>query len=178
MRWAGASADARVPLPARLGHDMERVLILLAVVAATAVLAWLHRRVDGRVVVTASGSFPDVAPAAGSPTAAVGHHPHPLADAALTLMAFTAPNCPPCLPTRAVLDEIVADRRDVVVATVDVSTADPALLRDLRVMRAPTTLLLGPGGLVLGRVSGVPRRGDLAALVDRSAAALVAAPHG
>ncbi len=134
---------------------MERVVVLLAIVALVAAVATVRRARDGRVRALPT----DAGPAAVTDLAA-------LADpgAAITLVEFTAPTCSTCAAARAVLEE-VASGRDVAVVDVDVADAlDVA--RAHRVMRAPTTLVVAADGALLGRVAGIPRRDELAALLD------------
>lgn len=153
---------------------MDRVIILLAVVAATGLLsAWWKAR-DGRVRVTAPALSPDApGPTPDHPHQPWSGMPVEAADLAaavnsptpLTLVEFTAPDCRPCVAAKAVLTEAITDRDDVTFTTLDVAEALD-LARAHRVMRAPTTLLISDEGHLLGRVSGVPRPDELSALLD------------
>ncbi len=165
---------------------MERILVLLLVVGATALLAAWWRARDGRVVslVDATDAPGDTSPARGAAPAAHADPadqrwsalPTEAADIVaavapttpLTLVEFTAPDCQPCRATHSLLREAAAERDEVGVVTVDVADALD-LARAHRIMRAPTTLLVTHQGHLLGRVSGVPRRAELDALLDQSA---------
>ena len=158
---------------------MDRVLVLLFVIGATAVFsAWWKAR-DGRVrgpVASPGADHDRPDPAAGSSTSRWSTLPVEAADLAaavapstpLVFVEFTAPNCRPCVATREVLERAVAGRDDVGIVALDVAEALD-LARSHRVMRAPTTLLITDEGHLLGRVSGVPREDELLALLDSTA---------
>jgi thiol-disulfide isomerase/thioredoxin len=146
---------------------VDRVLILLAVLAATvAFSAWWKAR-DGRVI----GARATVTPSApgsrwaGLPVEAADVVAHIKPSTTLALVEFTAPDCVPCVKTGLLLDEVAADRDDLSVHSVDVGDALD-LVGAHRIMRAPTTLLVTEDGHLLGRVSGLPRRDELIALLD------------
>ncbi len=149
---------------------MDRILILLAVLAVTALFsAWWKAR-DGRVigqpVVTSSvpgsrwAAIPVEAADVAAAVAALGA---PTTE--LTFVEFTAPDCVPCVRTKALLEEVSADRDDVSVVSLEVSE-HLDLVRAHRIMRAPTTVLVTTDGHLLGRVGGLPRRDELVALLD------------
>jgi thiol-disulfide isomerase/thioredoxin len=134
---------------------MTDALIVLAVVAVTAVLWWWRRSRDGRI---RSGRQGERLSAADR--AAVG-----VPDDAVVLLEFTAPGCRPCAAAKSVLDDVAQTRADVVVATADVGEhIDLARLHG--VLRAPTTLVIDKAGVVRHRITGVPARDGLAAAVD------------
>jgi thiol-disulfide isomerase/thioredoxin len=145
---------------------VDRVLVLLAVLALTGLAAAWWRARDGRVIGFGAG-------AGGGARADGSTAPPTAADLAaavrpatrLALVQFTAPDCHPCTTTRALLDEVAADRADLSVHALDVAEALD-LARAHRVLRAPTTLLVTDDGHLLGRVSGVPRADELRALLD------------
>ncbi len=84
---------------------------------------------------------------------------------AVALVELTAPGCVSCAAARRVLDAVAADRADVAVVAVDVA-ADPALARDFRVLRAPTTLVVAPDGALRARLAGVPAPAAVARALD------------
>ncbi|MGI9017602.1 MAG: thioredoxin family protein [Euzebya sp.] len=156
---------------------MERLLILLAVVALVSVVSLWWRRRDGRVL-SASPARPNELRQAGAlrPAPATSRWsglPIEAADVAdalspatpLCLVEFTAPDCTACVQTLAMLHELSAERTDVSVRSLQVADSLD-LVRAHRIMRAPTTLLITSEGHLLGRVSGVPRRQELADLLD------------
>lgn len=85
-----------------------------------------------------------------------------------TLLQFSTAFCAPCRATRRVLDDIAAVVPGVVHVELD-AELHLELVRELGILRTPTTLILGPGGREITRASGAPRKeqvlGALAALV-------------
>lgn len=135
---------------------MTQVLILAGVVAATAAFSLWWRVRDGRVrTVVDRFSAADLARVDAPP----GHR---------LLVEFTAPSCAPCVAARRILDEAAAAHTDVAVRAVDIGE-HLDLARRHHVLRAPTTFLLEPDGVVIGRIAGVPDRTDLIALLDAGA---------
>lgn len=88
-------------------------------------------------------------------------------------VVFTAAACSACGPARAVVENVAA-RYGLGVVIAD-AAEHSALVRDHRVLRAPTTFLVGRGGQVIGRMSGVPRAADLDGLLTTPAAVDTAA---
>lgn len=135
---------------------MTDLLVLGAVVAATAALAWWWRSRDGRI---RQGRGPRLAAA---DLAALGAPP-----GVTVLVEFTAPGCRPCVAAREVLRRAAAERGDVSVVLADVG-AHLDLARSHGVLRAPTTLVVDPDGRVRHRITGVPDAADVADLLDGS----------
>jgi thiol-disulfide isomerase/thioredoxin len=79
-----------------------------------------------------------------------------------TLVQFSSAFCAPCRATRRVLGEVV----DLVpgVTHVDVDAEQHLdVVRALRVLRTPTTLVLDPTGREVSRASGLPARDQVLA---------------
>lgn len=135
---------------------MTQVLILAGVMAATVAISLWWRARDGQVRAVADRfSAADL----DRVDAPAGHR---------VLVEFTAPSCAPCATARRILDEAAADHADVAVRTVDIGE-HLDLARHHHVLRAPTTFVLGPDGVVAGRIAGVPDRAALTALLDTGA---------
>lgn len=85
-----------------------------------------------------------------------------------TLLQFSTAFCAPCRATRRVLDDIAAVVPGVVHVELD-AELHLELVRELGILRTPTTLILDPDGREITRASGAPRKeqvlGALAALV-------------
>lgn len=136
---------------------LVRLLVVLAILAAVALLgAWWRAR-QGRVRAGGDGRFtPDQ-------LAEVGLVDVPDGGAALLL---GSPSCAPCVTVRRILTE-VADARPAF-DWVYVDAADHMGLVDAhRVMRVPTLFVVDRGGRILARTSGVPARRDLERVLDR-----------
>ena len=132
---------------------MDGLLPLLIVVASAAVFSVWWKRRDGSVREVADRFTAQELEAVGAPAGAA------------VLLEFTAPNCAPCRATKQILSDVAQLWPEVALVTVDVGDAlDVAKAH--RVMRAPTTFVIGPGRTVRGRVSGVPDPGEIAALLE------------
>lgn len=140
---------------------MERLIALAVVLLVTAAFAAWWRARDGRVTAVPSAGPAEQADRAAAADVVAAINP----ATPLVLVEFTAPNCVPCATTKQILDGIAADRDEVSVASVDVADALD-LARAHNILRAPTTLLVSAEGHLLGRVSGIPRDGELEALLD------------
>lgn len=135
---------------------VQRLLLVLAIVAVAAIVGrWWQSR-DGRVR-EGTGGF-----TAGQ-LGAVGLDPRGAEAVALLL---GSPTCAPCVTVKRILGEVAAQRgafRWVYVDAADhLDIAD-----DHHVMRVPTLFVLDPRGRILARTSGVPTREDLIAVLDR-----------
>lgn len=141
---------------------LERLVIVVVVIAVAALAgAWWRAR-DGRVRTVGDGRFtPDQ-------LARVGLADIPRDGAALLL---GSPTCAPCTSVKAILRE-VADER-AAFRWIDVDAADHLPIADAhRVMRVPTLFVLDRRGRILARTSGVPAKRDLLAVLDREASSL------
>lgn len=83
------------------------------------------------------------------------------ANATVTLLQLSTTFCAPCRHTRVLLDQFAANTAGVRHVEVDL-THHPDWSTPLRVHTTPTTLVLDRDGQELFRVSGVPRRTELA----------------
>ena len=133
------------------------VVVLIAALAATAVLAWWMRARNGAL--TSVGEEVAVVPDA---LVRLGVRPE---DADLTVVQFSTAFCGPCRATKARLQQLQATRPGLAVVHVDAESHLDEV-RELDVRRTPTLFYLGRDGALLGRSSGAPRPDELAALVD------------
>ena len=138
---------------------MTGLIVLAVALAATAAVAVLMRRTNGRF---AAASARDDRPrlTAGQIGAALGE--------SATLVQFSTEFCSPCRATRVLLTDIAATEPGVV--TVEIAAEEHLdLVRELDVRRTPTVLVLDASGAVVTRSSGLPRREQvLAALHETS----------
>jgi thiol-disulfide isomerase/thioredoxin len=133
------------------------VVVLVAALAATGVLAWWMRARSGAV---RTGGEEVVA----VPDALVRLGVRP-GDADLTVVQFSTAFCGPCRATKARLQQLQATRPGLAVVHVDAESHLDEV-RELDVRRTPTLFYVGRDGVVLGRSSGAPRPDELTALVD------------
>jgi thiol-disulfide isomerase/thioredoxin len=148
-------------------------LVLVVALVATALVALVLRRRDGRFAAAGVPTSDDAAaPDGASPEAAppsvdvvtaeeVGA---PLGDR-LTLVQFSSAFCSPCRATRALLADVVSSRDDVAHVEVD-AESHLDLVRRLGILRTPTVLVVDAQGRVLTRASGLPRREQVLAVID------------
>ncbi len=124
---------------------------LLGAVAVVAVIAAVLRARDGRV--RAPGERESL--------------PAPVRDlldpdTPVTLVQLSTAFCTTCRQTRAVLEDLAGRTEGLRHVELDVTDL-PEVAADLGVLRAPTTLALGPSGAELLRVGGVPKPDPLIA---------------
>jgi thiol-disulfide isomerase/thioredoxin len=90
----------------------------------------------------------------------------PLGERA-TLLQFSSAFCAPCRATRRVLGEVAELVPGVTHVEVD-AEHHLEVVRSLRVLRTPTTLILDPAGREVSRASGLPQRDQVLAALDRA----------
>jgi hypothetical protein len=138
--------------------NLTGVLAVVGVLAAASAFGLWRKRTDGAVreVGAAVGGADSERLAAAD----LGIELDPRA----TLVQFSSKVCQYCGPTRRILSEI-ADRHAV--AFVDIDAEEHLdLAKRLTVLRTPTVLVLDGTGRVTHRVSGPPRRAELATAVS------------
>ena len=136
-------------------------VLIVALVVATAFGLW-RALTDGRL----RGTHKVV----GVESAAVADTPdRPWSDQLgehATLVQFSSAFCAPCRTTRGVLASVVDEAPGVSHVEID-AEHHLALVRELGILRTPTTLILDGDGLEIARASGVPRKATvLAALAE------------
>ncbi|MEY9929043.1 thioredoxin-related protein [Catenulispora sp. GP43] len=135
--------------------DPTGVLAAAGALAAASAFGLWRKRTDGTVRTLAAEQ-----PTAEHLTAAdLGIDLDPRA----TLVQFSSKVCQYCGPTRRILSELAEHHS---VAYLDIDAEERLdLARRLTVLRTPTVLLLDGAGRITHRVSGPPRRGELATAV-------------
>ena len=134
-------------------------VLIAAVVAVLAIGAWraaVNGRFRGTHAVKGSGDEP--APAADGRETLVGLLPGgtTLGERA-TLLQFSTAFCAPCRATRRTLAEVAAVVPGVTHVEID-AEHHLDLVRRLRVLRTPTTLVLDAAGSEVSRAAGAPRK--------------------
>lgn len=84
-----------------------------------------------------------------------------------TLVQFSSAFCSPCRATRVLLADIASAVPGVETVEID-AESHLQLVRDLDVRRTPTVLVLDAAGTVTTRASGLPRRDQVMAALDRA----------
>ena len=84
-----------------------------------------------------------------------------------TLLQFSSAFCQPCRVTRVVLADVASKVDGVEHIEID-AESHLDLVREIGILRTPTTLVLDREGRVTARASGVPRRDQVLAALDVS----------
>lgn len=124
--------------------------VLLAVLAGSTLVGLLHRSRSGRVCEVNGDRTPDDRTAV---LAALGEAP----GARATLVQFSSAFCAPCRATRQVLGGVAGAVEGVRHVEVD-AESHLDLVRELGILRTPTTLVLDGAGREAFRAVGPPRR--------------------
>ena len=136
--------------------------VLLACVVLVVGFAVYRVRTDGRF--RGRASTPTAAESAASVLTGSGVAV-PLGERA-TLLQFSSAFCAPCRATRRVLGEVADLVPGVTHVEVD-AEQHLQVVRTLRVLRTPTTLILDPDGREVSRASGLPARDQVLAALAR-----------
>ena len=79
-----------------------------------------------------------------------------------TLLQFSSAFCAPCRTTKVLLGEVAKEHPGVVHVVLD-AESQLDLVRRLKIISTPTTLILDSNGAEVGRAVGAPRREQVAA---------------
>jgi thiol-disulfide isomerase/thioredoxin len=155
------------------------IALAVALIAATAAGLALRRRA-GRFrtvpipgVSTAARARDDSAPPRGDLAPARGDLALTAADLGAelgeraTLVQFSTAFCAPCRPTRQLLAQVAGMVPGVRHVDIDATTRLD-LVRRLRIASTPTVLVLGPGGVIAKRATGLPRKADVIAALGQA----------
>ncbi|APY89506.1 thioredoxin [Streptomyces alfalfae] len=84
-----------------------------------------------------------------------------------TLVQFSSAFCQPCRATRRILADVAGMVPGVAHVEID-AEEHLALVRELRVEKTPTVLVLDASGRVVRRAAGQPRRADVIAALGEA----------
>ncbi|MEV2254134.1 thioredoxin family protein [Streptomyces sp. NPDC050147] len=84
-----------------------------------------------------------------------------------TLVQFSSAFCQPCRATRRVLAEVAEMVPGVTHVEID-AEAELDLVRELRILKTPTVLVLDADGQVVLRATGQPRKADVIAGIGKA----------
>lgn len=135
------------------------LLIAVLVLLAASAFGLYRKRTDGRMRTRepradgAAAAAPLIEPTLGGPL-----------GARATLVQFSSAFCAPCRATRVLLAKVAEDVDGVAHYDLD-AEAHLDLVRELGILRTPTTLVLDPSGRETARAGGVPRREQVLAAV-------------
>lgn len=122
---------------------LERIILIVALLAVASVAYWWWQRRQGRVRgVTREGELT-------AQTLGAARGPH------ATFVQFSTPLCSKCPGTARLLKEVATEHVGVTHLEIDASERLD-LAREHHVMRTPTTLVLDGTGMVVARMDGAP----------------------
>lgn len=137
---------------------MTGIVVLLVALVVAGLVAVAMRWKNGRFAGAAASDDRELLTAAQ-----IGA---PLGERA-TMVQFSSAFCSPCRATRVLLTDIAAKVSGVVTVEID-AEEHLQMVRDLDIMRTPTVLILDAAGAVTTRASGLPRRDQVLAALDRT----------
>jgi len=149
---------------------MTGLWIALAALAVALGLGGYRRVADGRFRV--AGARPGEEPVVPEPVEIAGGSAADLLPVGTalgevaTLVQFSSAFCAPCRATRRVLAD-VADRTPGVVHVEIDAELHLEVVRALRILRTPTTLVLDAAGHEVARAAGAPRPEQVVAALPR-----------
>lgn len=131
------------------------LLVLMVVLVVAAALAIVFRAVNGRFRGRSAGQVLTAADI-GAPL-----------GSRLTLVQFSSAFCAPCRATRVLLQDVTTSLDDVEHIEID-AESNLDLVRALNIVRTPTVVVLDAAGNVIQQASGLPRRDQVEAVLQRS----------
>jgi thiol-disulfide isomerase/thioredoxin len=145
---------------------MTGLIVVFAVLAVATFFGLWRKRVDGRVRTVASSGRSENSQA-GAVTGAflTPRHLGEELGSRATLVQFSSAFCQPCRAARVILSS-VADETDGVAHVEIDAESHLDLVRELGIMRTPTTLILDGSGRIAARASGVPRKHQVLAAIS------------
>jgi thiol-disulfide isomerase/thioredoxin len=144
-------------------------LIVLAVVlvVASAFGVW-RKRTDGTVRIQGVGDRGDrQAQRAEEATALTADRLGRELGSRATLLQFSSAFCQPCRATKVILADVASKVDGVEHIEID-AESHLDLVREIGIMRTPTTLVLDGTGRITARAAGIPRREQVLAALDVS----------
>jgi thiol-disulfide isomerase/thioredoxin len=140
----------------RNNTPVENLLILIAILALASGYGFYFRARSGRLKATAKK---------GSATGTSGITAVEMGNefgSVATLLQFSSAFCAPCRTTKVLLGEVAKAEEGVVHVVLD-AESHLELVRRLKIISTPTTLILDSNGVEVGRAVGAPRREQVAA---------------
>ena len=131
---------------------MNSLLILGIVVALTLAFGFWHKSTRGEVRGNSYGGTP----------ALTAEELGIVFGSRVTLVQFSSAFCSPCRATKTLLSNIVEDLPDVVHIDID-AESHLELVRRLKIISTPTTLILDRNGIEIARAVGAPKRDQVLA---------------
>lgn len=140
----------------RNNTPVDNLLVLIAILALATGYGFYFRARTGRLKATTKKGSTSAASAitAGEMGADFG--------SVATLLQFSSAFCAPCRTTKVLLREVANENPGVLHVDLD-AESQLDLVRRLKIISTPTTLILDPNGVEVGRAVGAPRREQVTA---------------
>ena len=142
---------------------MTELIVVFAVLAVASAFGLWRRRVDGRVREVSGEAAPGESAQADrvlTPQQLGGE-----LGSRATLVQFSSAFCQPCRATRVILADVAGQAEGVTHLEID-AESHLDLVRELGILRTPTTLILDGAGRIAARASGVPRKQQVLAAIS------------
>ena len=139
----------------RNNTPVDNLLVLIVILALATGYGFYFRARTGRLKATKKGST------AATSVIAAGEMGAEFGSVA-TLLQFSSAFCAPCRTTKVLLSEVAKAEEGVVHVVLD-AESHLELVRRLKIISTPTTLILDSNGVEVGRAVGAPRREQVAA---------------
>ncbi len=167
----GCPAGGKGVRRADVARPVTGLLILCGSVGLTVIAGLVHRSRDGRVRAGArddsAGTRDDSAGTRDDSLRQVLDRLGQAPGARATLLQFSSAFCAPCRATRRILTEVSAMVDGVTHVEVD-AEQQLELVRQLRIRKTPTTLILDGQARELQRATGQPRKADVLAALGQA----------
>jgi thiol-disulfide isomerase/thioredoxin len=142
------------------------IVVVLVLVAASAFGLW-RKRTDGTVKVRGAQGQNTSDSQINSADFLSSDQLGQQLGARATLVQFSTVFCQPCRATKVILADVAAQVDGVAHVELD-AESHLDLVREIGIMRTPTTLILDREGRITGRASGVPRKAQVLAAIGVS----------
>lgn len=153
---------------------MTGLIVLVAVLAVASGFGVWRRRTDGIVHVQQPLQQAEAVDKVNAGTATAVAGPVLTADrigrdlgSRATLLQFSSAFCQPCRAAKVVLADVASRVEGVEHVEID-AESHLELVREVGILRTPTTLVLDGSGRITARAAGVPRREQVLAALDVS----------
>jgi thiol-disulfide isomerase/thioredoxin len=140
----------------RNNTPVDNLLALIAILALATGYGFYFRARSGRLKATAKKG------SATATTVITAVEMGAEFGSVATLLQFSSAFCAPCRTTKVLLGEVAKEHPGVTHVVLD-AESHLELVRRLKIISTPTTLILDPGGVEVGRAVGAPRREQVAA---------------
>ena len=136
-------------------HHLVTTLVVVLLAATAFGLYWRHRQGKLRRITSDATLFPLL------------HRLGEVPGERATLLQFSSAFCAPCRATKRVLADIAEAVPGVRHIEVD-AEAHLDIVRELNILKTPTTLVLDHRGVVTTRAAGQPKKQDVLAALEQA----------